>query len=272
MIIKCNGSGKMSVKDVLITGGTRNTGFVIAKTFAKAGYRLHITGRKLEEVKIAAEKIRSECPEAVIFSYSLEMSDVSDINRVFAEIKANAGKLDVFVANAANLGVDLDIYNTTEADFDGVMDVNVKGNFFCCQNTAKLMKDNGGRIVFLSSVQSKGAVEGRTVYSTSKAALNMMSKTLAYDLAPYKIQVNTLIVGAIHSDRWDVLDEETTANRRKAYPSGRESYPEEVANVVMYFAKDCPETVTGAELTIDSGVLLSILPYRDRKQFKRENF
>ena len=262
----------MSIKDVLITGGTRNTGFVIAKTFAQNGFRLHITGRKLDDVKSAAEKIKAEYPEAEVFPYSLEMSDVSDINRVFSEIKANVGKLDVFVANAAHLGVDLDIYNTTEADFDAVMDVNVKGNFFCCQNAARLMKDNGGRIVFLSSVQSKGAVEGRTVYSTSKAALNMLGKTLAYDLAPYKIQVNTLIVGAIHSDRWDVLDEETMAKRRSAYPSGRESYPEDVANAVLYFAKDCPETVTGAELTIDSGVLLSILPYRDRKQFKREDF
>ena len=262
----------MSIKDVLITGGTRNTGFVIAKTFAQNGFRLHITGRKLDDVKSAAEKIKSEYPEAEVFPYSLEMSDVSDINRVFSEIKANVGKLDVFVANAAHLGVDLDIYNTTEADFDAVMDVNVKGNFFCCQNAARLMKDNGGRIVFLSSVQSKGAVEGRTVYSTSKAALNMLCTTLAYDLAPYKIQVNTLIVGAIHSDRWDELDEETMAKRRSAYPSGRESYPEDVANAVLYFAKDCPETVTGAELTIDSGVLLSILPYRDRKQFKREDF
>ncbi len=262
----------MSTKDVLITGGTRNTGFVIAKTFAKAGYRVHITGRKLGDVKTAAERIKAEYPETEVFSYSLEMSDVSDINRVFGEIKANAGKLDVFVANAANLGVDLDIYNTTEEDFDAVMNVNVKGNFFCCQNAAKLMKDNGGRIVFLSSVQSKGAVEGRTVYSASKAALNMLGKTLAYDLAPYKIQVNTLIVGAIHSDRWDVLDEETTAKRRSAYPSGRESSPEDVANAVMYFAKDCPDTVTGTELTIDSGLLLTLLPYRDRKHFKREDF
>jgi NAD(P)-dependent dehydrogenase (short-subunit alcohol dehydrogenase family) len=101
------------MKDVLITGGTRNTGFVIAKTFASAGFRLHITGRKLEEVKNAAEKIKAEYPDVTVFPYSLEMPDVKDINRVFSEIKANAGKLDVFVANAAHLGVDLDIYNTT---------------------------------------------------------------------------------------------------------------------------------------------------------------
>ena len=262
----------MANKNVLITGGTRNTGFVIAKAFAEKGYCLHITGRKLDDAKAAADKIMAEYPDVTVYPYSLEMSDVKDINRVFSEIKANAGKLDVFVANAAHLGVDLDIYNTTEEDFDAVMNVNVKGNFFCCQNAAKLMKDDGGRIVFLSSVQSKGVVEGRTVYSTSKAAVNMLAKNLAFDLAPYNIQVNTLIVGAIHSDRWDVLDDETMAKRRSAYPSGRESYAEEVANTVLYFANDCPHTVTGSELTIDSGVLLSILPYRDRKYFKREEF
>ncbi len=262
----------MSVKDVLITGGTRNTGFGISKAFAAKGYRLHITGRKLSEVQASAEKIRAEYPGVEVFPYVLELSSVENIRQVFGEIKENSGKLDVLVANAGHLGVDLDIYNTDEAMYDAVMDVNAKGNFFCCQEAARLMKKSGGSIVLISSVQSKGAVEGRTVYGMSKAALNMLGKTLAFDLAPLNIRCNTLIVGAVHSDRWDILDEETVARRRSAYPLGKESDVEDIANAVLYFAEDTSKMVTGAELVIDSGLMVPILPYRDRVIKEREDF
>lgn len=262
----------MSVKDVLITGGTRNTGFGIAKAFAAKGYRLHITGRKLGEVEEAADKIKSEYPGVDVLPYVLEMSSVENIRQVFAEIKENCGKLDVLVANAGHLGVDLDIYNTDEAMYDAVMDVNAKGNFFCCQEAARLMKNGGGSIVLISSVQSKGAVEGRTVYGMSKAALNMLGKMLAFDLAPLNIRCNTLIVGAVHSDRWDVLDDEVAARRRSAYPLGKESDVEDIANAVLYFAEDTSKMVTGAELVIDSGLMVPILPYRDRVIKDREDF
>ncbi len=262
----------MSVKDVLITGGTRNTGFGISKAFAAKGYRLHITGRKLSEVQAAAEKIKAEFPGTEVFPYVLEMSSVANIREVFGEIRENSSKLDVLVANAGHLGVDLDIYNTDEALYDEVMDVNAKGNFFCCQEAAKLMKKNGGSMVLISSVQSKGAVEGRTVYGMSKAALNMLGKMLAFDLAPLNIRCNTLIVGAVHSDRWDILDEETKAKRRSAYPLEKESDVEDIANAVLYFAEDTSKMVTGAELVIDSGLLVPILPYRDRVIKDRTDF
>lgn len=262
----------MSTKDALITGGTRNTGFGIACAFAQKGYRLHITGRKLSEAQDAAKKIMEKYPDVEVFPYELEMSDVGSIREVFAKIRNNCGKLDVFVANAGHLGVDLDIYNTDEAAYDAVMDVNAKGNFFCCQETARLMKKSGGSIVLISSVQSKGAVEGRTVYGMSKSALNMLGKMLAFDLAPLNIRCNTLIVGAIHSDRWDALDEEVVARRRSAYPLKKESDAEDIANAVLYFAEDTSKMVTGAELVIDSGVLLPILPYRDRVIKERNDF
>ncbi len=260
------------MKDVLITGGTRNTGLGIARAFAEKGYRLHITGRRLCEVELVAERLMCEFPNVEVFPYVLEMSSVANIREVFSEIRENSGKLDILVANAGHLGVDLDIYNTDEAAFDEVMDVNAKGNFFCCQEAARLMKNGGGSIVLISSVQSKGAVEGRTVYGMSKAALNMLGKMLAFDLAPYNIRCNTLIVGAVHTDRWDSLDEEVASRRRSAYPLKREADTEDIANAVLYFAEDTSKMVTGAELVVDSGLLVPILPYRDRKQLEREEF
>lgn len=259
-------------KSVLITAGTKNTGFVIAKAFAAKGYDVHITGRNAERRKIAVEELKSEFPQISVYGYEMEMSSVSDIKRVFEEIGKNTESLDVFIANAANLGIGVDIYNADEEAFDGIIDVNVKGTFFCCRECAKLMKKDGGSIVLMSSVQSKGGVEGRTVYCISKAAENAMAKCLAYDLAPYDIRVNSLVIGAIHTERWDGLDDATYAQRRQAYPLKREADMADVANAVMFLSEDCSKMITGTELTIDSGVLVPLLSYKDRKNFKREDF
>lgn len=257
-------------KSVFITGATQNTGLEIAKTFAKNGYDLHITSRNLESAIKVAEDIKSQYGEVNVYPYKLNLMDVRDICSVFSRVREQSGTLDVFVANAADLGVDVDVYNVDEKRYDEIMDTNVKGNFFCCREAAKLMQENGGSIVLLSSVQSKGALEGRTLYSISKAALNMIGQTLAYDLAPYNIRVNTVIVGAVHTHRWDALDEDFANMRRKAYPLKREIDIEDVVNAVMYFAGNEAKMVTGAELAVDSGVMVPLLTYKDRKYFERE--
>lgn len=259
-------------KSVLITAGTKNTGFVIAQDFAAKGYNVHITGRDAGQRNAAVQQLRENYPKISVYAYDLEMSNMSSITSVFEEIKKNTDGIDVFVANAANLGIGIDTYNADEEHFDSIMDVNVKGTFFCCREAARLMKENGGSIVLMSSVQSKGGIEGRTLYSISKAAVNAMGKSLAYDLAPLDIRVNTLIIGAIHTNRWDVLDEETCRSRRLAYPLKREADMKDVSNAVMFLSEDTSKMITGTEIAVDSGVMVPLLSYKDRKQFEREDF
>lgn len=259
-------------KQVLITAGTKNTGFVIAQTMAEKGYDLHLTSRRLEDAQQAAAKLSEMYPDIRAYGYKMELSNVASIRECFAQIRENTSSLDAFVANAANLGIGLDIFNSTEEDFDSVMDANLKGTFFCCQEAGKLMTEKGGSMVLVGSVQGKGAVEGRMLYGVSKAAISALSKYLAFDLAPYGIRANCLVAGAIHTDRWDGVEDDTLAQRRQNYPIGRESTMQEIANGVYYLASEQSASVTGTELVIDSGVLLSILPYKDRKQFKRENY
>lgn len=266
-----NLSNNSASKSILITG-CRNTGYAIARKLAELGYNIHFTSRSLDEAKAAEKALKSEYPNVNVYGYSLEQSDVKDIRRLFSEIRQNTETLDGFVANAAHLGVDLDIYNTDEEIFDTVINTNVRGTFFCCQEASRLMAKSGGSIVIIGSVQSKGAVEGRTVYGISKAAVSTMAKYLAYDLAPYHIRVNCLIAGAIHTERWDVLDEETLAKRRSAYPLGREADMEDIANGVQYLLTDLSKSTTGTELVIDSGLLVPILPYRDRKVTHHEDW
>lgn len=259
------------VKNVLITAGTKNTGYCMAQTFAAKGYNVHITSRNEQTAIEAAVKLNREFPDIRAYGYGMDQTSVESIRALFAKVKENTPSLDTFVANAADLGVGLDVYNTTEEAFDSVMDTNVKGTFFCCQEAGKLMK-NGGSMVLMSSVQSTGVVEGRTVYGVSKAAISMLGKYLAYDFAPYGIRVNSVIAGAISTDRWEGVDEATLAARRANYPAGRESTMQEIADAVYFLGCEDTKTITGTDLEIDSGVRVSILPYKDRKQFKREDY
>ncbi len=261
----------MANKNVLITGA-RNTALVTAKYLAARGWNIHLASRGKAQAKAAADEIKLEFPDINAYGYELEQGDINSVYELFRKIRENTDSLDGYVANAADLGVDLDIFNTTPDAFDSVMDVNVKGTFFMCREAGKLMTKNGGSIVLLGSVQSMGAVEGRTVYSISKAAVRTMSKALAYDFAPYSIRVNCLIAGAIHTDRWDELSEESAKARRVNYPLGREADMTDIANGIWYFLSDESKSTTGAELLIDSGVMLPILPYTGRKEFKRETY
>lgn len=256
----------MEKKTVLITGGGRNIGLEITRAFAQRGYDIAVTGRNEAVVQETARELEREYPQARIRGYGLELSDMESVRTLVGRLETEMPRIDALVCNAGHLGVDLDIYTTTEADFDTVFDTNVKGNFFLIQGISKgMMKAEKGSIVLMSSVQSKGAVEGRTVYGATKGALNVLNKYLAYDLAPYGIRVNAVVLGAVHTQRWDALPEEICNERRRAYPLGREASGKEVGDAVAFLAEDTSASITGTEVCIDSGLLVGIQSYKERK-------
>ncbi len=256
----------MEKKTVLITGGGRNIGLEITRSFAEKGYDIAITGRSEAAVQEIAEKLEREYPDARVRGYGLELSQMESVHALVSRLESEMPRIDTLVCNAGHLGVDLDIYTTTEADYDTVFDTNVKGNFFLIQGVSKgMMKTKKGSIVLMSSVQSKGAVEGRTVYGATKGALNVLNKYLAYDLAPYGIRVNAVVLGAVHTQRWDALPEEVCNERRRAYPLGREASGKEVGDAVLFLAEDTSAAITGTEICIDSGLLVGIQSYKERK-------
>ena len=256
----------MEKKTVLITGGGRNIGLEITKVFAERGYDIAITGRSEADVQEVARELEAQYPNARIRGYALELSDMDSVRALVSSLETEMPRIDTLVCNAGHLGVDLDIYTTTEEDYDTVFDTNVKGNFFLIQGISKgMMKEKKGSIVLMSSVQSKGAVEGRTVYGATKGALNVLNKYLAYDLAPYGIRVNAVVLGAVHTQRWDALPEEICNERRRAYPIGRESSGKEVGDAVLFLAEDTSASITGTEICVDSGLLIGIQSYKERK-------
>lgn len=252
------------MKTVFITGATRNTGFAVARRFAGEGYNVAISSRDAAAATMAAAAIAEEFGVRAK-GYAMDYGRVESIRETFRCIEADFGGLDVFVANSANLGVGYGLLNTQEEDFDSIIDINIKGTFFCCQCAAEMMKKTGGSIITIGSVQGTGAVSGRTVYGMSKAALSVFVKYMAYELGQYGIRTNNVVAGAVHSQRWDVLSDQEIAARRSRYPAGRESKEEEIAAAVYYLASDQAGSITGTDLTVDSGICACLLPYEKKE-------
>ena len=245
-----------------ITGAVRNTGYAIARRFAREGYDVAVSSREEAAAKEAAEQLQKEFPRSAFLGIGMNPASVEGIHAAFRKIDERFGRLDAFVSNAAHLGVDYNTFNMTEDMWDAVMDANAKGTFFCCQAAVPLMrKAGGGAIVAISSVHANQSITGRVAYSASKAAINAMMRCMAVELGHLNIRANALLAGAIWTDRWAKQTEEQTAQRRKKYPAGRESSPDEVAAAVWFLCSDEARTVTGTEMTVDSGISVCLLPY-----------
>lgn len=242
-------------KTILITGATKNTGLAIARRFAADGWNVAITSRDAAAAEAAAKGIEGE-----VLGLGMDPANVADIRGAFAAVKERFGRLDAFVNNAAHLGVGLSVLNSTEADWDAVMNANARAAFFGAQESAKLMKD-GGSIVFISSCHAKKSVPGRALYTASKAALGGIVRSLAVELGPLGIRANAILAGAIRTDRWDNLTDEEVAARRARWPAGKESTPDDIAAAVAFLCSEGAGTITGTEIPIDSGIGICLLQY-----------
>ena len=250
---------------LFITAGAKNTGLAIAEKFAENGFDIALSSRNRKEVEEAAAYI-SEKYSVKSKGYVLELCDVPGIRKVFAQIRNDFGGIEVFVANAANLGIDTDILTIDEEEYSAVVDSNLKGTFFCAQEAARIMKDGGGgSIVFISSVHSHQCIFGRCLYTASKGGINALMRSMALELARYNIRSNAIIAGAIRSDRWNALTDEQIAKKRANWPLGVESLGEDISNGAFYLGTELSKTVTGTELTIDSGISISLLPYKEHE-------
>ena len=247
-------------KTMLVTGATKNTGFAIARRFAADGWNVVVTSRDAMSAETAAAKIKAECPLVDVLGVVMDPVSVQDIRAAFAAVAERFGRLDAFVSNAANLGVGMSVLNSTEADWDAVMNANARAAFFGVQESVKLMKE-GGSVVFISSCHAAKSVPARALYTISKAALGGMVRSLAVELGCLGIRANAILAGAVRTDRWDSLTDEQVQERRDRYPAGKESSPEEIAAAVAFLCSDAAKTITGAEIPVDSGIGVCLLQY-----------
>ena len=241
---------------VLVTGAAKGIGRAIAEGFASR--RAHVVVNDiLTEKELNA--IAAEISAAGINSIGIQ-ADVADFDQVQKMMQRTAetfGRLDILVNNAGIIRRG-SIETVTEADWDRVMAVNLKGTFNCCKAAADLMmKQRSGKIVNVSSIAGKtGDITSAPGYGPSKAAIDALTKTLARQLAAYGINVNGVAPHAIETEMSAEWPEEKRRAIIAAIPLKRLGQPEEVAEAVIFLASDKAGFITGEILDVNGGFLM----------------
>jgi len=244
--------GKLERKIALITGGNSGIGLATAKRFVSEGAYVFITGRRESELAAAVTQIGRN-----VTGVQGDVSKLGDLDRLFAQIKREKGKLDIVFANAgvarfAPLG------KITEELYDSIFNINVKGLLFTVQNALPLLPDGASIILNASIVASKG-LSMNSVYSATKAAIRSFARTWTTDLKDRRIRVNAVSPGSIDTPGLsDLLASAETGQERlkmisNSVPLGRLGTPDEIAKAVVFLASDDSSYVTGAELFVDGG-------------------
>jgi glucose 1-dehydrogenase len=243
---------RLKNKIALITGAGKGIGAAIAEGFAREGAMVLIndlpTATYAEDL---ANRILTEGGQAAVF-YA-DISNVNVIRQLFTQIRAEYGRLDILVNNAGITGWS-DFFETDEAIFDRVMNLNLKGTLFCSIEAAKIMRENGGgSIINISTICAALSVKNLICYSTSKGGIHAMSEQMAVELAPYRIRVNTFGPGATNTDRNLKEDPNYRENWGSVVPMQRTGEPEEMIGPAIFLASDESSYVTGQLFYVDGG-------------------
>src|ERR1700681_2701160 len=246
-------SGKLEGKTAVITGGNSGIGLATAKRFAAEGADVFITGRRQEELNKAVAAIGSG-----VNAVQGDVSNLDDLDRLFATVRAERGRIDVLFANAG-LGAMAPVGAITEASFDLVFDVNVKGTLFTVQKALPLMKA-GGSIILTGSTTGSMGTPAFSVYSATKAAIRNFARSWALDLKGTGIRVNVLSPGAtttpglLNGLAKTGMQEALLAGLASQAPLERVGNPDETAAVALFLASDDSSFMTGSEVFVDGGL------------------
>lgn len=251
---------QFSGKTVLVTGASRNTGLGIAARFAQEGATVFVNGTKPEGVARAMAELQGRGLTGLIAA-PCDLGDAQQVEQLFAEIRRQTGRLDVLVNNAVLQGLGYPMQDTPLELFEAVIRVNLIGAFHVAREAARMMiAQGGGAIVNVGSNVSTRAIRNRSAYVASKGGVDALTRSMAIDLGPHGIRVNTVAPGYIHTERWEVLSEEHTVRRRKNVPLGREATADDIASAVLFMASDAAGNISGARLVVDGGCSAQHLP------------
>jgi len=246
-------AGKLEGKIALVTGGSSGIGLATAQSFIHEGAFVYITGRRQSELDKAVKTIGGTQLKAV----RADASSLSDLDRLFEQIKQEKGRLDVVFANAGG-GSFAPIGSITEELYQQTFDTNVKGVLFTVQKALPLVPD-GGSIILNASIAGIKGMPAFSVYSATKAAVRSFARTWTTDLKDRGIRVNVISPGPIKTPILDGLAE-TDEQRQGIFqqltsmvPLGRMGEPDEIGKAAVFLASQDASFIAGAELFVDGG-------------------
>lgn len=249
-------------KTVLVTGSTQNLGNSIAMLFAQAGARVVIHGSTPLKTEAARVMMASALPDAEIHATAFDLGKQEQIDAAFADLDARGLTPDILVNNAAHLGLGVSGFLEQSPEFfREVLEVNLFGAFRCSQLAALRMRERGGgAIVHISSLAGERVIWDRGGYNASKAALDGLARSMATELAPLGIRVNSISLGYVWTPRWDQLGLEKAARRRANIPCGQPTQQDEVARLALFLASDAAPSLIGSRILMDGGLSLQQVP------------
>ena len=243
-------NGRLAGKVVLITGAAGGIGTAIARAVTAESATVVLCDINLEGARRLASELTGEGRSAA--AYALDISRPPEIAAVIEEVVKRHQRIDVLVNNAA-ICPRIPLEEVTEADFDRIVGINLKGTFFVSQAVSPVMSRQGsGRIVNISSVGARtGGVAASSVYAATKAGIIAITKSYARTLAP-GVTVNAIAPGVVDTDMMRIPSEQVAAIVDQI-PLGRLADPEEIASVVVFLASEDASYFTGATLDVNGG-------------------
>ena len=244
----------MKFKDrvVLITGGGRGIGAATAERFAGEGAQVVVSDMDLEPAESVAKPLGG-------LAIACDVTERSSVDGMVSRVVGELGRLDVLVCCAGIIRDNL-LYKMTDEDWDSVIDTHLKGTFFCARAAQKpMVEQKYGKMVFLSSTSALGN-RGQTNYSTAKAGLQGMARTLAIELGPFNINVNTVAPGFVETrmtrataERMGVDFEAFKLGAASQIPLGRIGQPEDIASVIAFLCSEDASFVSGQTIYVRGG-------------------
>ena len=254
-------------KIVLVTGSGSGIGRGVAIAFAKEGANIVVNDVNYEAASSVAQEIKDMGRKSL--AVKCDVSNSHEVSQMFDQIVKQFGTLHILINSAGVTGVVALMEETLEEEFDRTMDINVKGVFLCSKAAVPLMKKNKyGKIVNISSTAGKRMSSGGGGdYATSKAAVLSLTRTFAYELAPYGINVNAICPGrTITPLLAKAIDTPEHKERLKRIPLGRYAAPEDQANAIILLCSDRASYIVGQHVDVDGGVLLGWTDFESYKE------
>ena len=259
------GSARLTGRVALITGGAQGIGRATAALFQREAASVFVLDCDERAGNSTAAELTSQNPSHPVRYVPVDLQEVSEIQNAVQAIQKFHNRVDILVNNAG-MQVDKTIETLTVADWDLVMNVNLRGAFLLARELLSLFPESGGSIVNISSIHATHAFPDSIPYACSKAAMLALTRNLALDLATRRIRVNCICPGYIDTRRWEHCLQsssnpaEVAQQTAALHPVGRRGIPDDIAEAALFLASDSSAFITGTDLVVDGGLTVRAHP------------